>query len=690
MAALLAASTSSAGLSARESWGGGEILWDSFGVPHIYAKTEAGAFYGFGYAQAHNHGDLLIHLLGEARGRAAEYWGAQYEEQDRWLVANDVYARAGLWYREQAPQMRHDLDAFAAGINAYAREHPEAIDPAVARVLPVSGIDIMAHAHRLMNYVYVASPRKVLVEPKTNEAGGSNAWAVAPSRSASGNTLLLANPHLPWAPSQLTYFEAQMTAPGLSVYGATQVGLPVLRFAFNDRMGFTNTVNTMLGFTSYKLDLTPGGYRFDGAERPFRTEEKSYRVRQADGSLKTVRFVQRYAVQGPVFDLPGKGGTIALKVAGLDRPGMIQQYLDMAKSPNFAAFEKVLRRMQVPMFNIVYADREGHIEYLDNGILPKHDGGDVESWSRPVAGDVSSTLWKDIHSYEDMPKVIDPASGFIQNANDAPWLATWPRVLDPKAFPAYVAPVGPMSQRAQMSVRLLAAMPKISYADFVARKTETRALMADRMVPELIGAASGSADPDVQAAVVVLRGWDHRYDPDARGALLFETWAGLFSPHVFTDESNYAIPWTLDDPLETPRGLKDPARAVAMLKEAVAKARALYGAIDRPFGEVSRFHLGEVNLPGNGGFGNLGIFRTITWSPLKDGERTPVHGETWMALIEFGKPLRATGLMSYGNATQPGSPHNSDQLRYLSSKTYRTLWTTRPEVEKHVEATTRF
>ncbi|NOW48655.1 acyl-homoserine-lactone acylase [Novosphingobium sp. SG751A] len=670
---------------------GAEILWDSFGVPHIYAKTEAGGFYGFGYAQAQAHGDILLHMLGEARGRAAEYWGDKFAKQDRWLIANGVPERSAQWFAQQTPQMRADLDAFAAGINAYAKANPGKLAPEVLQVLPIRGVDIMAHAHRLMNYVYIASDQRVLVDAATNNAGGSNAWAVAPSRSASGNAMLLANPHLPWAPSILTYFEAQITAPGLSLYGATQVGLPVLRFGFNNNLGFTNTVNTIQGYTSYKLTLAEGGYVFDGKTLPFTTAQKSFKVRQSDGSLKTETFTQRYAVQGPVFDLPGGKDTVALKVAGLDRPGVLQQYLDMGKAQDWAHFEKALKTLQVPMFNIVYADRAGHILYLDNGILPVHkQGGSYADWVKPVAGDTSSTLWKDVHSYDDLPKVLDPASGFVQNANDPPWLATYPRVLDPKKWPSYVSTIGPMSQRAQMSVKLLNETPKLSFDDFVARKLTTRALMADRMLPELLAAGKDSTDPDIQAAVAVLSAWDHQDNADSRGALLFETWALLFSPGNFTSQANYAVKWTLDDPLETPRGLKDPAAAVAMLKQAVAKTKQLYGAIDRPFGDVSRFHIGGVNLPGNGGFGNTGVFRTITWGPMKDGERTPQHGETWVSMIEFSTPMKAVGMMSYGNSSQPGSPHNADQLKFLNAKTFRTLWIERKDVEAHLEATTKF
>ena len=130
--------------------------------------------------------------------------------------------------------------------------------------------------------------------------------------------------------------------------------------------------------------------------------------------------------------------------------------------------------------------------------------------------------------------------------------------------------------------------------------------------------------------------------------------------------------------------------ALSTLKAAVADTIRLYGAIDRPYGEVSRLHIGDVNLPANGGLGNLGIFRTITWGPMKDGERIPLAGETWVSMVEFSKPLKAMGVLSYGDSSQPGTKHHNDQLKYVASRTLRTLWVKRADVEKHVEETTTY
>jgi acyl-homoserine-lactone acylase len=185
--------------------------------------------------------------------------------------------------------------------------------------------------------------------------------------------------------------------------------------------------------------------------------------------------------------------------------------------------------------------------------------------------------------------------------------------------------------------------------------------------------------------VALFKAWNRADDNDARAALLFETWARMFAGPTFQSDANYRVRWSPDQPIDTPTGIKDPAQALTMLKAAIVETKTLYGAIDRPFGDVSRFAIDDVNLPGNGGFGNEGVFRVITWSPMKDGKRTPIHGETWVSLVEFSTPIKAMGLMSYGDASQPGSPHRSDQLKFLSTKTLRTLWYTRTQVEQHLE-----
>jgi acyl-homoserine lactone acylase PvdQ len=681
--------------------GKNEILWDTYGVPHVYGTNTAAVFYGYGYAQAQSHADEILRLYGESRARGAEYWGDQYENTAVWLIKNDVPSRARIWYDAQAPDFRANLDAFAKGMNDYASAHPEAIDADVRVVLPVSGVDVVAHAHRLMNFVYVASPslggegdgsdEETARHPQQDVyvgEDGSNTWAVSGSKTASGRTMLLQNPHLSWHTNYFTYYEAHLVGPDFEVYGATQIGLPIIRFAFNQQMGISNTVNSMVGATTYKLTLKDGGYVFDGTVRPFDVKTTSYKVRQPNGSSIEKPLEIKTTVHGPVFER-ADGTVTALRVAGLDRPGMLHQYFDMVTAKNYEAFHAAMKRLQVPTFNISYADRDGNVEYIFNGIAPKRTTGDITFWRGLVPGDTSEYLWTDVHPYEDLPRVTNPPAGFVQNSNDPPWFPSWPTPIKASDYPAYMAPQGPESMRAQNALKMIAENEQITFEKFMALKLSTRSLLADRTLPDLIAAAKADRDVDMQAAVTLLSEWDHMYSKDNRAGLLFEEWARLFAGPNFGGVANYAVPFDGAQAISTPSGIKDPAAAVEMLRKAIVATRTNYGALDRVFGDVSRFKLGDVDVPGDGHVGGLGPFRVITWGPLDAaGKRYPQHGETWVGMIEFTTPVKAYGLMSYGNSRQRGTKHRSDQLALLSNHEFRELWLQRAQVEAHTAATT--
>lgn len=662
-----------------------EIIWDTYGVPHIYGEDAASVFYGYGWAQTHSHGDLLLELYGEARAKGPEYWGADYEATARWLLSNSVPERAAEWYALQDPDFRANLDAFAEGINAYAAANPDLIDDRVEVVLPVTGVDVVAHAHRLMNFIYVASPSRTIGPAAPPIPAGSNTWAIAPRKSESGNTLLLANPHLPWASGFFTYYEAHLVGPDFEMYGATQIGLPVIRFAFNQRMGIANTVNRMLGSTSYLLELDGEGYVYDGETLAFVEDAITYAVKQDDGSLLEKTLERRQSVHGPVFERQD-GAVIALRVAGLDRPAMLQQYFDMLSAESFEEFQEVMARLQVPTFNIVYADSDGHIQYTSNGILPKRNKGDLAFWQGLVPGNSSDYLWTDIHPLEDLPIVADPPSGFVQNANDPPWMATYPPTYAPEDFPSYIAPKGPFSLRAQNSVQMMLNEEKVSFDELFDLKLSAEATALQRILPDLIEAASKETDPEVRRAMALFEAWDGEFDQDATAALLFEEFMLEFTaPQVgfpYASQTAYRIPWSMDAPLSTPYGIKDKPRAIEQLKTAINTTKAKYGAIDKPYGAHSRYQIGETDIAGLGSYGNLGAFNVITWAdPDGDGIRTPRHGETWVSIVEFSDPIKAYGIMTYGNSRQAGTPHYDDQVEMLANGEFRELWLLRDQIE---------
>lgn len=680
---------------AKASYKQAEILWDTWGVPHIYAKNDESLFYAYGWAQTQNHGNLILQLYGQARGKGAEYWGEKYAQADRWVITNGIHERAAEWYALQKPAMRKNLDAFALGVNEYAKKYPDKLSADAQRALPITAVDVIAHVQRVTHFVFLAPQAQVAAaEKRQGDQNGSNAWAVGPSKSASGHALLLTNPHLPWSDLYL-YIEAQLVSPGVNTYGISRMGFPVLTMAFNATAGYSQTVNTNDGQDFYELTPAEGGYRWDGKVKAFETKERTLNIRQPDGTLKEEKMVIRHSIHGPVVSDKG-GKFIAMRVAGLGQSGIFEQYWDMARAKDLAAFEAAVSRLQIPMYTLMFADNKGNIFNLFNAEVPVRPSGDWKYWSGVVRGDTSATLWTKTHPYKDLPKVRNPATGWLQNTNEPPWTATVPMVNHYKDFPAYMAPAPSMSFRTQRSVRMLTESEKISLDTFIELKLSTRMELADRIVNDLITAAEANGSPEAKEIAAVLTHWDHNTDNDSKGAFLFDRfvrkWVGGTEKlnTLGTSSPLFSTPWNLNDPINTPNGIADPKAALVALLEAAKEVKATYGRLDIPWGEVFRFKIGEVEVPGNGGPGPMGVFRTMTLGAPSGGKYFPAHGDTYVAAIEFSKPLKAKVLTSYGNATQPDSNHRNDQLPLLSEKKMRPVWFTREEAEQHLAEKTVF
>ena len=667
-----------------------EILWDTYGVPHLYSRDAQGLFYAFGWAQMQSHADLLLRLYGQARGRAAEYWGEDYRDSDQWVRTMGIPERAADWYTAQSPAFRSYLDAFAAGINAYAEAHRDLIDPAFSEVLPITATDILAHGQRVLHFTFVVNPDEIddldlaasedtaqSLEPLHQP--GSNAWAIAPARSESGHAMLLANPHLFWS-DLFRWYEAHLSAPGIDAYGATLVGIPVLGIAFNNDLGWAHTVNTHDGWDAYRLELVDDGYRWEDGVRDFEVEQQILRIKQPDGTWREEPLVIKRSVHGPVVR-ETDNTAIALRVVGLDRAGAMEEWWHMARARNLREFESALQEMQLPMFTVMYADREGHIMHLFNGQVPVRSQGNFEDWSEVQPGDTAATLWTEMHSYEDLPRVVDPVSGWLQNANDPPWMTTFPPAISADDYPAYMAPSGPMALRAQRSAEMLLQDDAIAFSELIEYKHSTRMMLADRLLDDLLPAAQQQGNGLAQQAVSVLSQWDRQTNADSQGAVLFVRWAEAMG---FADL--FAQPWDADQPLSTPDGLADPDRAVAVLEEVAAEVQATYGSLDIAWGEVFRLQSEQVDLPANGADEPLGVFRSVWFMPTDNNQFAAYGGDSYVAAIEFSNPVRAMASMSYSNATQTHAvPGVTDQaLQPFSEQSMRPVLRSRSEIEAHL------
>ncbi len=663
-------------LTAVSQDGKTEILWDHYGVPHIYGKDFREMYYAFGWAQMHNHANLILKLYGQARGRAAEYWGEEYLRSDMKMLLFKIPEQAVRVYENQQPEYKDYLDAFVNGINDYTTAHPEAIGEDSRQVLPVTVFDVIAHTIRVTSLEFLAGG-DIYMADKQAEAG-SNAIAIAPSKSASGHSMLIINPHLPWD-DYFTWFEAHLNAPGFNIYGVALAGMPSITMGFNENLGWAHTVNPIDASDRYELSLKDDGYRLDGGTMPFEKKPVLIRVRQQDGTLVDHPVVFYYSVQGPVV---GENSTkaYAVRIAGFENTRIFEQYHKMAAARNFADFGSAVKMMQSSMFNIIYADKQGNIFYLFNGNIPVRKSDDYNFWRGTIDGSRSALVWKRTHPFRDLPKVLNPPSGFIQNCNDPPWTCTSPPVLDPKNFPPYMAPQG-MPLRPQHAMNMIKDNPSVTYDQLMDYKLNTGMEAADRFLDDLLAAAGHYPDSLAMQAAACLRNWDRKTEKDSRGAVLFACWWDKVRSDLFE------IPWNAKHPSTTPDGIKDQKRAVELLNLAAAEVIKKYGSLDVAWGDVYRLRINGLDFPANGGPGDYGIFRTLYFKDETDNTKSAIAGETFVAVTEFADRVSAKVLLSYGNASQPGNKHVGDQLEMLSTKKMRQALFYKSDVLNHIEET---
>lgn len=654
-----------------------EILWDNWGVPHIYASSETELYYAFGWAQMHSHGDLIGSLYGQARGKAAQYWGEKYLETDKLIYTFGIPQMTFACLDQLTEKEMSLLNAFTDGMNDYVSSHPDLIDGSVQAVLPFKPSDVIAHAYRVFYLEF-------LIRSQLNQAQrwspASNAWALRPSKSADKNAMLLAQPHLGWSDFWL-FYEAHLNTNDFMLYGATLVGMPFLGIGFNEKMGWTHTVNTLDNVDLYELTVKDGRYLMDDIYHDFEEQTVLLTIRQDNGQFDLESFDIKKSAHGIIVN-ETNDKALALRFARMDDPpNILSQWYQMGQAHSLKTFREALQLMEMPLFNTLYADHKGNILKFFGGHIPKKPFGDWDTWSRPVSGDSSANIWTEYLDFEDLPLIVNPKSGWLQNTNDPPFTATIPPVLNPGDYPAYMAP-NYMHFRAQQSARLLTEYDKFSFEQFVRSSQSSNMLLADRLLDELLSFRHLSGDSLTLAALDVLNQWDRTVEADSKEAVLFIYWIQQLAGHNML--TIFDTQWSFDEAETTPKGIRNPEAALEALHLAARRTLDAHGDLRIPYGEVYRMRVGAYDLPANGGSGNMGVFRTLIFRPGKDGKPSVVHGESFVAAIEFGKNTRAKVLLTYGNASQEGSPHHGDQLELFANKQMRDALLKRKEVKKNL------
>ena len=693
-------------LPAAELWRQVEIIRTAHGVPHIRAENLRAAGYALAWLQSEDYGSrTALHVL-EARGQLALLNGRDSLESD--FLALPLRNRVIQTYHLLDQETRDFYDGFAAGLNRYIELHPEDFPARMPK--DFSGYDVAAidagepSLRKAKAFLAKINPSPAPTperprDPTSNEGTennsdeGSNAWAFAPSRTKSGKAILLRNPHLAWTAG---YYEAHLTVPGvIDFYGDFRIGGPFIVIGgFNRYLGWSTTNNSQDLAEIYALDVdpnTPDHYLFDGTSLALTRELRTVTFRNGDGLSTETREFWSTPLGPVIYRANGKIYIVKTGGDGEFRAG--EQFLRMMRATSLNEWKEAMKIRARVTSNFTYADRAGNIYFVWNAalpLLPHPAGGDGIATPAHTMRDV----WTRYVPFESLPQVLNPRGGYIHNENDSPHFTNMKGPIDTtNAFPNFEKP--DLSLRGQLAISLIGGDNKLTLDDVVRLKHSYRMLLADRVKADLIAAVK-SKEPtgDVASAIALLEHWDNTAAPESKGAALFELWwaeySGLRPPNrtPLPDEKRFAKVWAPADPLNTPRGLADTARAVESFTWAVAETARRYGGWDVAWGDVHRVRRGQVDVPVGGCAPSLGCFRALAFTREVDGKLAASGGDGWILAVEFGDVPRALSVLAYGESLRTNSPWFADQAQMFAKGELKRVAFTAADVD--AQAVTRY
>lgn len=641
-----------------------EIVRDEYGVPHIFGKTDADVAYGVAYAHSEDDFSTLQEVAAMTRGRLGAMLGQDGAKIDYVAHLLDIRGTVDRKYDALPADIRGLLDAYAAGLNHYADKHPGEVR--LSGLFPLDGRDIAAGFALRSPFFFgldgvlgaltageplnpEGGPRTDGPDPRVTPTGtepdmnGSNAFAVAPERSTDGVTRLISNSHQPWRGGVAWYELVVHSEEGWDFAGATFPGSPYPFLGHNKTLGWTNTVNRPDLIDVYELEMNEDGtqYRLDGKWLPLETERVWLPVKFGPFTIPYPETVRR-ARHGPV--IVNDSGAYAVRYAGIDEIKMLEQYFRINKASTFEEWQQAMAIQGVPATNFIYADAEGNIALIYNALFPERKVW--ADWRGVLPGNRSDLIWDAPVQWSAVPKLINPESGYIMNANNTPYVAAGPGdELKRADFSPLLGIEEDMTNRARRAIALFEAEDQISRVDLEAIKYDTGydpTGYAGEWVKLLLAADTGG-DKRLAEAQKLLGQWDWRLDGKGRGDAL-----ALLLMRPAMRQSYRRLP--PPDPREE-------------LEAATEHLTKYFGSLDPKLGDVLRVRQGTVDLPMDGGSDTLRA-ATLWDADPEDGRLAVRHGDSFVMFVEWtpdGK-VSSRSIQPFGAATtRPDSPHYADQ-----------------------------
>ncbi len=628
---------------------------DAFGVPTIYGETDSATAFGLAYAHAEDDFGTIQRQVLAVRGELGAVDGRSGAEADYFGKLIDVQGQLAAGIGAVSPEARAMAQAYADGLNLYAARHPKEV--LRRQIFPLTGEDVIGGfvlVSPLFFGVDDTVSRLFAGKPLPPDGGlqerGSNAFAFAPHRTADGSTVLVSNSHQPWEGAAAWYEARVASGEGWSMQGALFPGSPVILMGHNQHLGWTNTVNRADLVDVYELVLDNSGkrYRLDGEWRDLGHRHVWLKVRMGP-LVVPVRQSVWQSVHGPV--VKNRSGAYAIRYAGFGETRQFEQYYRLSRTASLSDWREVMAMQAIPATNFIYADRFGNIAFLYNVRLPKRDP--AINWSGLVPGDDSSLVWTEYEPPERIPFLLNPASGYIVNANNTPWLATGPEDdMKPEDYPGLVGVETWMTNRILRAKSLLEIEGAFDDDDIHRIKFDKAydrtSRLSEAFRASVEDARTAGAYPE---AVALLDRWD--WALDGQGA------ADSLALIVLRE-----LQWALFR-------REDPRAGREIIADADAHMRRHFGRLDVAYTDFSRLLRGEADYPLTGGPETL---RALMFRSGEDGRYVAVGGDSFIMIVkwpETGLPETRT-IYPFGAAMgRPDSPHYSDQAEMFSREAFK-------------------
>ena len=639
-----------------------EIVRDAYGVPHIFAKTDAQVAYGLAWVHAEDDfktiqiaylagNNLLSNYLGNAG------LGADFVAQ---FIGSDALFEE-RYESEISPEYKKIIRAYAQGLNRYAETHPEEV--LVNELFPITEKEMMRYAQLQL---FISSKGDQWVSkivnnqldftfPKEKAPKGSNTFAFNSAKTKDKNTYLAINTHQP-LDGPVSWYEAHLCSEeGTNILGALFAGSPNILIGANEYLAWAHTVNQPDKTDVFALEMHPKNklsYRVDDT---YLTLEKRKAQLQISLLGIPIKIQKKYyqSIYGPT--LKNKSGFYAVRTPALFEIRALEQWWRMNKAKNFSEFYKILKMKALPGYNIGYADRNDTIFYISNGLLPKRAKG--FDWENVVPGNTRKTLWTTTYDIEELPQVLQPSSGYVYNANHTPFRSSGQKdnpiqenFDEAMGFETYD------NNRSTRLKELIDQYDRLDYKDFKTIKYDHQypnPYTFSWMNINYLDRLDSSLYPDIAVLIERLQTWDRKAAATSLGAGTFAVFYNELRPFYRKVPEPKTIPATFI------------VQALRNTKKYLLKH---FNTTEVTLGEYQKLVRGTKELPI---FGLPDVITAMAARPHKEGKVKVVSGESYIELVRFtpeGPEIES--VISYGSSDHPDSPHYSDQMElYAQFKT---------------------